>query len=200
MSARASDSTPPYVVLVLGPPASGKSTVSAEIAARWRLPLVAKDAIKETLFDTLGTGSVDWSMQLGRATFALLDHVIRLQLCTGESFVIDAAYTAEYENARYQQLQQEFGFTAVQVLCGASEDELARRFARRAADGSRHPGHRDAERVDDFFETLRGGRYDSLELRGPVLHHRSDEVESTEELLAALDRILPRPISARREN
>ncbi|SEI16580.1 MULTISPECIES: hypothetical protein [unclassified Leifsonia] len=39
------------VVLVVGRPASGKTTISRAIAERWQLPSVAKDTIKEVLFD-----------------------------------------------------------------------------------------------------------------------------------------------------
>ncbi len=51
------------IVLVTGPPASGKSFVAALVAERFGLPLIAKDAIKETLFESLGTGDVAWSQR-----------------------------------------------------------------------------------------------------------------------------------------
>lgn len=44
----------PQVILVNGLPATGKTTLARRIATDLRLPLLAKDAIKETLFDTLG--------------------------------------------------------------------------------------------------------------------------------------------------
>ena len=57
----------PVFVMVSGPPASGKSTLAPEIAAALRLPLVAKDVIKEALMDTLPVPDVAASRQLGRA-------------------------------------------------------------------------------------------------------------------------------------
>ena len=45
----------PLVVVVTGPPAAGKTTVAREIARSLRLPLVAKDTIKEALFDAFDT-------------------------------------------------------------------------------------------------------------------------------------------------
>jgi adenylate kinase family enzyme len=41
-------------VMVSGPPGSGKSTLARPIAEELRLPLIAKDAIKEALMDVLG--------------------------------------------------------------------------------------------------------------------------------------------------
>ena len=125
----------PYIVLVVGRPASGKSTISARIEERWGLPVVSKDAAKEILFDTMGTGDRAWSRKLGRASFALLDHVIQLQLRTGRPFLIDAAYNAELENEKFQRWQERYGFTAIQIHCTAPPDELLRRFVERARDG-----------------------------------------------------------------
>jgi len=87
---------------VVGRPAAGKTTVSTAIAERWNLPVVSKDALKEVLFDNLGAGDRQWSITLGRAAFALLDHVIELQLRTGTPFLVDAAYNAEFENTKFQ--------------------------------------------------------------------------------------------------
>ena len=181
----------PYVVLVLGRPASGKSTISASIAERWALPLVSKDALKEALFDTLGTGDRAWSVKVGRASFALLDHVIQLQLRTGRPFLIDAAYSAEFENAKFQQWQERYGFVAVQIHCTASPDELLRPFKSRAHDGTRHPGHADAEGVDEFKEALADDRSELLDLRGPVLRYESERVGSARTLLHELEALLP---------
>ena len=184
-----------FVVLVVGRPASGKSTISATISDRWDLPLVSKDALKEVLFDSLGAETRAWSVRLGRAAFALLDHVIELQLRTGRPFVVDAAYSAEFENEKFQKWQERFGFTAVQVHCTASPQELLRRFRRRAADGTRHPCHCDAEAIEEFRDSLEDGRGETLSLPGPVLQYDSEQLDSAKTLLAELTRLLP--LSAR---
>ncbi|HEX8858768.1 MAG TPA: AAA family ATPase [Actinomycetes bacterium] len=44
------------LVLVTGPPASGKTTLARPLAFSLGLPLLGKDTIKEALFDTLGNG------------------------------------------------------------------------------------------------------------------------------------------------
>jgi tRNA uridine 5-carbamoylmethylation protein Kti12 len=48
------------LVLVTGPPTSGKTTLARPLAHHLDLPLLGKDAIKEALFDTLGTGDRAW--------------------------------------------------------------------------------------------------------------------------------------------
>ena len=56
-------------VLVNGRPGAGKSTLATALAAELRLPLIRKDAIKETLADVLGAGedASEWSRRLGAA-------------------------------------------------------------------------------------------------------------------------------------
>ncbi|HEY8590676.1 MAG TPA: ATP-binding protein [Naasia sp.] len=187
---------PPYVVVVLGRPASGKTTISAAIAQRWSLPIVSKDALKETLFDTLGVGDRAWSARLGRAAFALLDRVIELQLQSGRPFLVDAAYNAAHENEKFQAWQRQFGFTAVQVHCTSPRDVMIERFTRRASDGSRHAGHADQQSVDEFEATLSDGRQEVLDIEGTVLRHHSDVAGGDQRLLRALDAVLT-PLSGR---
>lgn len=189
----------PYVVLVVGRPAAGKSTISATIAERWDLPVVSKDGLKEILFDTLGVGDRAWSVTLGRASFALLDHVIELQLRAGRPFLIDAAYDAAFEDLKFREWQERYGFTAVQVHCTASPDELMRRYARRAVDGTRHPGHGDAESLDEFRDALTDGRAETLSLRGPVLEYSSEHPGSTRKLMHELEVLLSSGVLPDRE-
>ncbi|WP_460579601.1 AAA family ATPase [Humibacter ginsengisoli] len=178
------------VVLVVGRPASGKSTISELVAERWSLPIVAKDAVKELLFDLLGVGDQAWSERLGRASFALLDYIIELQLRTGSSFIIDAAYNAAIESAKFQAWQERYGFTAIQVHCTASDDELVRRFTQRERDGLRHPGHADNERIDGFRASLADGRAEVLDLRGSVISCDTRAVEAVDDALAQLGQII----------
>lgn len=185
------------VILVVGRPASGKSTISARIAEQLGLPIIAKDALKEILFDTLGHADTAWSEMLGTASFALLDYVIDVQLRAGASFIVDAAYNAAFENAKFQAWQDEYGFTAVQVHCTASDDELVRRFTKRWQDGDRHPGHVDGERADGFRASLGDGRAEVLDLRGPVIRCDTQAAGAVDETLARLRRFAPDPLRVR---
>ena len=62
----------PAFVIVAGPPASGKSTLAAPLAESLRLPLLAKDTIKEGLMEVMPPVDVEGSRQIGRAAVGMM--------------------------------------------------------------------------------------------------------------------------------
>lgn len=122
------------VVVVTGLAASGKTSVATPLAALLGVPLVSKDAIKEALFDAVGTGDFDWAGILSRAADAAL---VRIAAAL-EGGVLDNYWRAEAA----QQLVAAVDVPMVEVYCRVDPLVAAERFIRRA----RHPGHRDAER------------------------------------------------------
>ena len=62
----------PLLIVVTGMPSSGKTTVADGLASQLRLPMIAKDEIKESLYDSLGPGYVKSSALLGGAAYALI--------------------------------------------------------------------------------------------------------------------------------
>jgi predicted kinase len=58
--------------LVTGLPGTGKSRLARVLASRYRLPIVAKDAIKEPLLDVIGATDRAASRNLSDASFAVM--------------------------------------------------------------------------------------------------------------------------------
>lgn len=155
------------IVLVTGPPASGKSFVAALVAGPLGLPLIAKDAIKETLFETLGTGDVAWSQRLGHATFALMLWALEGQLKAGRSVVVEANLAPEDARPAFLALHKRLPLKPLELHCTAPEDLLLARYAARA--GSRHPGHLDEQRITDIASAVSAGRYRPLGLSADLI-------------------------------
>jgi predicted kinase len=146
---------------VTGPPASGKTTLAQAIAHALRLPLIAKDDFKELLYDTLGTSDRDWSKRLGRATFALMHHVVADQLRAGHSAVAEANFRPELSSSWFAALPPHRAF---QLLCTAPDEVLLERYATRR----RHAGHLDDQVLAELRAgTLRG--YAPLDLDGELI-------------------------------
>ena len=152
----------PVVVVVQGTPAAGKTTVARELAALLHLPLIAKDTIKEALFDELGTGDLAWSARLGAATYLVLGALVEESAGTGASLVLEGNFV------RGSQLEAQLAALPtriVQVHCSAPLEVLLERYASRA----RHPGHLDNERIDALREAVESRKHDPLELPGETI-------------------------------
>jgi predicted kinase len=139
----------PLVLIVSGPPGAGKTTLARRLAAAFVLPLMTKDTIKESLFETLGADCSQsasdraWSRRLGGASMELLYLYVESQLAAGRSCVVEGNFVAAYGTPAFRRLAARYAFLPVQVNCVADPAVLAARFRERALSGERHPGHRD---------------------------------------------------------
>jgi predicted kinase len=152
----------PLLVVVTGPPAAGKTTVARALAARLRLPLIAKDTIKEALFDGLGAGDLEWSRRLGEATYLTMQRLVEDSVAAGAGLVLEANFVRGSElAARLAELPARF----VQIHCGAPFEVLLERYGERA----RHPGHVDSERIGALQDAVETGRHEPLDLPGETI-------------------------------
>ena len=127
------------LVVIGGISCSGKSTLATRLQSRLSWPLIAKDSIKEVLFDTLGTGDATWSRRLSDAAYAVLFQQAAQCLRTGQSCLIEANFRHNEHEPRLQQLLTLAGDCGLQIHCRADADILFERFCARR----RHPGHLD---------------------------------------------------------
>lgn len=158
----------PWLVMVSGMPATGKTTLGRRLAADLGAPFFAKDELKETLFDTLGVGDRAWSRQLGAASMSLLRGIAEATVNAGRSAVIEANFTLAYDAPFYQELMARAGVRVAQVWLTASPDAIIERFERRAASPQRHPGHVELANMDEFRQALARVDDAPLPLAGPI--------------------------------
>lgn len=175
------------VVVVTGHPATGKTTLARSIAAALRFPLVAKDAIKERLYDTIGTGDIEWSHRLGRAAMRLLYDQIESILEAGVSVVAEANFDADLASIELRDLINATGARVVQVVLRADPDVVLERFRNRMESGERHPGHPDDEAAAlAELERIVRTPYREPELGGPVVSVDATDVDGidTDDVIA----------------
>jgi len=178
-----------HLIIVTGAPATGKSTLAPLVASRYGSTLLAKDEIKEELFDILGAGDASWSRRLSDASFATMFALANDALGSGGSVVLEGNMrVGEHESAIHALLARASSIRCVQVLCRASEDLRRARHERRARRPIRHAGHLDT--------TTRFASATAAFLDIPSTRLEFDGSESSkarERLFAALDASLQHP-------
>lgn len=156
------------VFIITGAPAVGKTTLARRLAGDLSLPLISKDDIKETLFDTLGWSDDEvWARQLGIASWHLLYQQAENLLAAGISLITESNFEGRFADARWQAMQQRHSFQIIQLLCWADDTLMTERYLARIADGTRHPGHVDRLHTEEYDPAAMRDQFTFLNLPGP---------------------------------
>jgi predicted kinase len=179
-------------VVVSGLPASGKSTVARRLAAELGWPVIDKDAILESLYDSLGVGDHAWRYRLSRAS----DDILFTLAAQARHAVLDNWWHHDTAHNRLHQLNARI----IEIHCDCDPALVAERFATR----TRHPGHLDqhltreeiSERVATWAATSPG----PLRLGGPLLTIDTSQPVDITVLVKEIDALLlaSRPYEASR--
>ena len=131
----------PRIVLVSGPPASGKTTIARPLAEALGFALLTKDDIKESLFTSLNGPPDDlaYSRQIGSAAMNLL--WVLAAHCPQVVLEANFRTRSHHEREQVTALLRRPGARLVEVHCRIPLDEAARRFAQRARNERHHPAH-----------------------------------------------------------
>lgn len=121
-------------IVVTGLPASGKSTVGELLHRELGVPLLDKDTILESLYDTLGSRDRDERSRLSRAS----DEVLLALAAMSEAAVLVNWWRDDVARRLLS-----LGLPLVEVFCDCPFETAAARFEAR----ERHPGHHDRART-----------------------------------------------------
>jgi predicted kinase len=135
--------TQPFLILVSGPPASGKTTLSKRISDDLKIPAFSKDGLKEMLFDRIGFKERELSKQFGRICSETLWHIAETEIISGNSLILESNFDPDFAKLQLDRLEALSSLKVVEVFCHAPKDILIDRFVERIRRGERHPGHGD---------------------------------------------------------
>jgi len=157
----------PVLVIVTGPPASGKTGIVENLAKSLGLPLFTKDAIKELFADALGEGAHDHASDLGKGSQLQLVAIARELIHAGQSVVIESFFHRGITEPQLQPLLEHANAVLVHVT--ADDDVLVERYADRMDDPSRHEIHNTDGTPDELRKLLDEGMGQPLDLDCPLV-------------------------------
>lgn len=156
------------LIVLTGMPASGKSTVASRISGTLGLPVLAKDALKEALFDTIGFRNYAEKRKLDHAANAVLLRCAEALLKSGQSMILDNNFD-QASSETLDLLVQRYDCKCIIIFFGGNTDVFYDRYVERDKAHQRHPGHV----VQDHYPLLPGESADYVMTR----HEFSEKFE-----------------------
>jgi uncharacterized protein len=131
----------PLLLVTMGLPASGKTTLARAVAGRLGLVHLSSDVLRKRLVGLRPTahqylpfGQGMYSRSMSRRTYAALKRHAARWLRKGQSVVVDATCGQAADRAMFRQLARRTGARFLIVLCDADESVLRARLAARSRD------------------------------------------------------------------
>ena len=128
------------LILIVGMPASGKSTFARACSAHFGYPALEKDGFKEVLFDTIGFTNYGQKRVMDFAATRVLLHGAEALLAAGNSCILINNFRDDNKE-EICSLIRKYGCTCVTVFFGGDSDVFYRRYVERDNRHERHLGH-----------------------------------------------------------
>jgi len=165
------------LIVITGQPGSGKTTLARQLSEKYHVPYVSKDAIKEHIFDALGSKDKDWSLKVSAAAHRIMDDVVTQELSADHSVIVESNFKVDIDSKRFTAIVRDHHADCVQILCYADGDVLFARWNDRIARGTRHEGHVEAISLDQIKQDL-AEPYPALELPGKRIELNTTDVST----------------------
>ena len=152
------------LIIVSGFSCTGKTTLAKKIAERYLLPLISRDDIKESLYNSLGYSDREWSKKLGVASYDLLYLFTEELLASKKSLIIESNFKSGTDTVKLLNLKNKYQFKLLQIHCHTTVAIALQRFKERAISGARHPGHVDHLIYEEMESNWKQGGYEILNI------------------------------------
>ncbi len=165
------------LIVITGPPATGKTYLGKLLSKQYSLPYFSKDAFKEMMFDNAEEINWETSRFFSTTSFETLTIISRELLTYQISHIIGANFKPQLHAPYLQGIKQEFDPDILQVQLQCQGEVLVDRFRQRAASGAMHPGHQGLRFFERLTETLKKGKTEPFEVDSEIVYIDTTNLE-----------------------
>jgi predicted kinase len=158
----------PFLIIISGPSCTGKTTLAKKISAKFSIPFITKDSLKESLFNDLNWSDRQWSKKVGFASYNIIHYFLDSILSIDHSFMVESNFKPEFETKPMLDLITKYHCRPIQIMCQCDGKILFDRFKKRAESGLRHPGHCDTTNYSEFKDILLKGKSEPMDIGGEI--------------------------------
>ena len=142
------------------------------------IPVFEKDAIKDTLYQSLGSGNKDWSRQIGLAAINMLFAIASQMLDANASLITEANYYRQFDSESAAEVLAQLNARVVQIHCSAPTEVLMERNARRRKPAEQRSGHH-VMPDDELVTGIESGIWEPLDIPSEIIRvDTSGEINS----------------------
>jgi adenylate kinase family enzyme len=180
------------IIIVHGPPASGKTTLARRIREKLGFPHISRDILQEWMSTADSTGDEHIRRFCADAGYQLMFDLAG-ELARGSgSFILEGCMNPDGAGARLKDKLEGSNHEIVEIFLTAPDDVLVRRYLQRGRAASRHSAHGDeSSRGEALARHLTQVTYRPLGIGKIVIEgDGSQDLESaTKEVLEQLETI-----------
>ncbi|HSX18462.1 MAG TPA: AAA family ATPase [Candidatus Saccharimonadales bacterium] len=176
------------LIIFNGLPATGKSTLSRQVASIVQLPLVTKDSMKESLADALGLLDKKSSKIIGSVAAESLWTLTDRFLSEGRSLMIENAFIEEYATPDLKKITSKYEPLVLEIYCVCRPDIRRKREHERIISAQRHPIHTEntldteEDELNKIYAPLKKGKFIEVNTTKPEQIKIVDIVSEIENL------------------
>ncbi|MCL1857765.1 MAG: ATP-binding protein [Oscillospiraceae bacterium] len=122
----------PYIILIAGIPAAGKTTYARHIGEKLRVPVIVKDDIRVKLHESLryDASIPENGTRYGMASISVFFHIAECLMTAGACFVLESNFTTRAIQD-LSPLVQKYNYRPLTVLLDADPEVAHKRFCER---------------------------------------------------------------------
>lgn len=159
----------PLLIVVTGPPASGKTTLARILADKINCPLISRDELKEGLINTLSVPHSQLDKSVDLHVYDTFFEIINLLISKKISLIVDAAFQNKLWKPKLLDLLDEAEIKI--IICKTNLDLIKYRFADRLSNNSdreRYHGDQSLNSSKEQFSELTEN-YKPVNINAPTL-------------------------------